>query len=150
MPDANILAFLPLQKSPKDVAEAVKTLLSLKGIPSRITRGIKLIDDKKSFSADLMIEAYMNGKWRTYNIEDASKGIPSNFILFQRGGDSLIDVEGGENSVVKFSVLKSISPSLSLAKQRAKIADQKTLFDYSIYGLLLLKQNTLKLLISII
>ena len=111
VPDANILAFLPLQKSPKDVAEAVKTLLSLKGIPSRITRGIKLIEDKKSFSADLMIEAYMNGKWRTYNIEDASKGIPSNFILFQRGGDSLIDVEGGENSVVKFSVLKSISPS---------------------------------------
>lgn len=143
-PDANVLAFLPIKKSNKDIAEATKTLLALKGIPSRISRGIKLVENKKSFSADLMIEAYTNGKWRTYNVHDASKGVPSNFILFQRGGDSLIDVEGGEDSVIKFSVIKSISSSLRLAGQRAKIANQKTWFDYSIYNLPILEQNTLK------
>lgn len=143
-PDANVLAFLPLKKSTHDTALAVKNLLALKGIPARISRGIKLVENKKSFSADLMIEAYTGGKWRTYNIQNASKGVPSNFILFQRGGDSLIDVEGGEDSVIKFSVIKSVSSSLRLAGQRAKIANQKTLFDYSIYSLPVLEQNTLK------
>lgn len=143
-PDANVLAFLPIKKSPKDTAEAVKTLLALKKIPARISRGIKLVENKKAFSADLMIEAYTGGKWRTYNIENASKGVPDNFILFQRGGESLIDVAGGEDSVIKFSVIKSISSSLSLAGQRAEIAGQKPLFDYSIYNLPILEQNTLK------
>lgn len=148
LPDANVLAFLPVKKSPQEVATAVKTLLSLKNIPSRISRGIKLVEDRKSFSADLMIEAYLGKKWRTYNIKDASQGVPSNFILFQRGGDSLIDVEGGEDSVIKFSVLKSVTPSLSLARQRAKIADQKTLFDYSIYSLPIAEQSTIKWLMT--
>lgn len=143
-PDANVLAFLPIKKSNKDIAEATKTLLALKKIPSRISRGIKLIENKKSFSADLMLEAYTDGKWKTYNITDASIGLPSNFILFQRGGDSLIDVEGGEDSVIKFSVIKSVSSSINLAGQRAKLAHQKTLFDYSIYNLPIGEQNTLK------
>lgn len=143
-PNANVLAFLPVKKSHKDTAAATKTLLSLKGIPSRISRGIKLAENKKAFSADLMIDAYTDGKWRTYNIEDASKGVPSNFILFQRGGDSLVDVEGGEDSVIKFSVIKSISSSYRLAEQRAKIANQENRFNYSIYSLPIQQQNTLK------
>lgn len=143
-PDANVLAFLPIKKSPKDTALAAKNLLALKNIPSRISRGIKLVENRKSFSADLMLEAYTDGKWKTYNISDASIGLPSNFILFQRGGDSLIDVEGGEDSVIKFSVIKSVSSSINLAGQRAKLAHQKTLFDYSIYNLPVGEQNTLK------
>lgn len=143
-PDANVLAFLPIKKSAKDIAQAAQNLLALKNIPTRISRGIKLVENRKSFSADLMLEAYSDGKWKTYNISDASIGLPDNFILFQRGGDSLIDVEGGEDSVVKFSVIKSVSSSINLAGQRAKLASQKTLFDYSIYNLPIMQQNTLK------
>lgn len=51
---------------------------------------------------------------------------------------------GGENSVIKFSVMKSVTSSLSLASRRAKLAGQKSLFDYSIYNLPLAEQNTLK------
>ena len=143
-PDTNVLAFLPIKKNTKDIAEAAKALLAMKNIPARITRGIKLEENRKSFSADLMLEAYTDGKWRTYNILDANVGLPSNFILFQRGGDSLMDIEGGEDSVVKFSVIKSVSSSVNMAGQRAKLAHQKTLFDYSIYNLPVLEQNTLK------
>lgn len=143
-PDANVLAFLPLQKNAKDTIEAIRSLLALKNIPSRTSRGIKLAENKKAFSADLMLEAYTDGKWRTYNPADASIGVPSDFILFQRGGSSLLDVEGGEDSVVKFSVIKSVTSSISLAGKRASIAKQKTMFDYSIYNLPVVEQNTLK------
>lgn len=65
-------------------------------------------------------------------------------MVIQRGGDSLLDIEGGNDSVVKYSVLKSISSSFNLAQHRAKLANQKTWFDYSIYSLPLAEQNTLK------
>ena len=143
-PEPTVVAFLPMKKSQKDMAQAVKTLLATEGVPSRIARGIKLVENKKSTSADLMIEAYVNGKWKLFNLKTGEKGLPKNFVIFQRGGDSLLDVEGGEDSVVKFSVLKSITSSFKLAGKRAELADQKVRFDYSIYNLPLAEQNTLK------
>lgn len=143
-PDTTVLAFFPMKKSQKDVAEATANLLALKNIPTRIVRGIKLEENKKSFTPDLMIEAYIEGRWTLYNLKTGKKGIPGNFVIIQRGGDSLLDIEGGENSVIKYSVLKSLSSSFNLAEHRAKLANQKKLFDYSIYSLPLAEQNTLK------
>ena len=143
-PDANVLAFRPLKKNTKDTIEAIRNLLALKNIPTRTARGIKLAEEKKSFNADLMLEAYISGKWKTYNVKDGTIGVPSDFILFQRGGDSLLDVEGGEDSTIKFSVIKSVTSSINLAGKRADIAQQKTWFDYSIYNLPIAEQNVLK------
>lgn len=143
-PDPTVLAFMPMKKSQKEITEAVSSLLALKNIPTRTARGIKLEEDKKSFTPDLMLEAYMNGRWILYNIQTGKKGLPENFVIFQRGGVSLLDVEGGSDSVIKFTVLKSISSSLSLAGPRAKLAEMKNWYDNSIYSLPLMEQNTLK------
>lgn len=143
-PEATVVAFLPMKKTQRDVADAVRTILAVKGIPTRLAYGIKLEENKKSMSPDLMLEAYTAGKWKVYNLQTAQKGLPDNFVIFQRGGDSLLDVEGGEDSTVKFSVLKSITSTYDLAGKRAEIADQKGLFDYSIYSLPLSEQNTIK------
>ena len=143
-PDATVLAFLPMKKSQKDIAEAITNLLALKNVPTRMVRGIKLEENKKSFTPDLMIEAYTEGRWTLYDLKTGKKGLPENFVIIQRGGDSLLDIEGGDDSSIKYSVLKSISSSFNLAQHRAKLANQKTWFDYSIYSLPLAEQNTLK------
>lgn len=143
-PDSTVVSFLPIKKTPKDVAEAIKTLLAIKGIPTRLAYGIKLVESKKSLNPDLMLEAYSAGKWKIYNLKTGQKGLPNDFVIFQRGGDSLLDVEGGEDSSVKFSVLKSVTSSYKLAGQRAKLSGQTSLFDYSIYSLPLAEQNALK------
>lgn len=141
---AEAQAYLPVKKSPQNMAQAIRDLLALKKIPTRIARGFKLEENKKALRPDLMLEAYLDGQWKLYNIKTGDKGLPEDFVIFQRGGESLIDVEGGENSVIKFSVLKSITSSISLAGRRAKLAGNKSLFDYSIYSLPLVEQNTLK------
>lgn len=143
-PDATVVSFLPLNKTKRDVAEAIRSVMSIQGIPTRLAYGIKLQENKKALSPDLMLEAYENGKWKVYNLQTGKQGLPSDFVIFQRGGTSLLDVEGGEDSSVKFSVLKSVSPTYKLAGKRAELAKQKTLFDYSIYSLPLAEQNTLK------
>lgn len=139
-----VQAYLPVKSNQQIMVEIITDLLALKKIPSRTARGFRLQESKKSLSPDLMIEAYLDGSWRIYDIKTGKKGIPDNFVLFQRGGQSLIDVEGGENSVIKFSVLKSITSSMKLAGKRAKISNQEQRFEYSIYNLPLAQQNTLK------
>lgn len=142
--DPAVQAYLPVRRSPAETVEIISELLALKGIPSRPARGFRLEESKKALTPDLMLEAYLNGSWKIYNIQTGKKGLPDNFVLFQRGGKSLIDVMGGENSVIKFSVLKSVTSSMKLAKQRAKLAGDQSWFDYSIYSLPLSQQNTLK------
>ena len=118
-------------------------LLAVKGIPARMARGVRLEEGKQAAEADLMLEAYDGYKWRLYDIHTGKAGLPKNFIVFQRGGKSLLDVQGGVDSKVRFSVLKSVTSSFKLASHRASNNYIK-MFDYSIYGLPLLEQNTLK------
>lgn len=139
-----VQAYLPVKSNQQIMVEIITDLLSLKKIPSRTARGFRLQESKKSLSPDLMIEAYIDGSWKIYDIKTGKKGLPDNFVLFQRGGRSLIDVEGGENSIIRFSVLKSITSSMKLAGKRAKISNQEQRYEYSIYNLPLTQQNTLK------
>lgn len=143
-PEPIVQSYLPIKKNQRTMMEAIRALLSFKDIPTRVARGFKLEENKKSLSPDLMLEAYQDNQWKVYNIKTGKKGLPENFVVFQRGGEALIDVEGGENSVIKFSVLKSVASSISLASKRAKLAGHKSWFDYSIYNLPLSEQNTLK------
>lgn len=145
-PEPIVQTFLPERKTPKDTALVVRRLLAIEKIPARLVRGIKLAEEKKTFSADILLEVFENGKWEVYNIESGKPGIPKDFVIFQREGDSLIDVEGGIDSAVKFSVLKSIRSAFSMAKHRSKSLKSLKIFDYefSIYNLPVSQQNALK------
>lgn len=136
-------AFLPVKISERQRVQLMIDLLAVKGIPARMARGVRLEEGKQAAEADLMLEAYDGYKWRLYDIHTGKAGLPKNFIVFQRGGKSLLDVQGGVDSKVRFSVLKSVTSSFKLASHRASNNYSK-MFDYSIYSLPLLEQNTLK------
>ena len=139
-----VSAFLPVKVTKKQRAEIIIDLLALKNVPARLAAGVKLEEGKQASSADLILEAHDGQKWRLYDLTTAKAGLPKNFIIFQRGGTSLLDVSGGENSKVRFSVLKSVTSSFNLAGHRAKLSKYTKMFDLSIYNLPLLEQNALK------
>ena len=143
-PDTVVSTFLPVNRNQKEMAEAVTSMLSFKSIPNRLIRGVKLEEEKKPSSPDLMLEAYVNDSWRIYDLTTAKKGLPDSFIVFQRGGESLLDVEGGVNSSVQFSAIKSVTSSFGMASHRAKLLGGKDWFEYSIYNLPIPQQNALK------
>lgn len=136
-------AFLPVKTTRQVLAEKVIYLLSYKNIAARIIRGVKLSEKKHSSAADLMLEVREGGKWMVYNLKTGESGIPKDFVPFQRGSVSLLDVSGGSSSEVRFSVIKSTISSFNMAGRRAKY-EQTHLFDYTIYSLPMLEQNTLK------
>lgn len=136
-------AFLPVKKNQRIMADLIINMLAYKNIPAHIIRGVRLNERKKSTPADLMIEAYESGKWMVYDITTAKTGFPDNFIAFQRGNVSLLDVAGGSGSKVNFSVIKSPFSTFKMAGRRAKYENSRY-FDFSIYNLPSLEQNTLK------
>lgn len=136
-------SFLPVQYNQKTAIEFMSKILSLEEIPVRIARGIKL-EEGQTVKPDLMLEAYVNGAWWLYNPQTGKQGLPDNFLVFQRGEDSLLDVSGGTDSSIKFSIQKSITSSMKLASRRAKLSKDEGLFSYSVYNLPVAQQNTLK------
>lgn len=147
-PDETVVAFMPERKTPREVAEVVIDLLALKNIPARIVRGVKLAEGKKTFTPDVMVEAYLDKAWQIYDIETGVQGLPENFIVFERGGQSLVDVEGGENSVIRYSVMKSLSSSFKMAKHRAKNLSHEMMYNWSVFNLPIHQQNAIKWLMT--
>lgn len=137
-------AFLPVKMTEKQRVQIMIDLLAIKKVPARMARGVRLEEGKQAAEANLMLEAYDGHKWRLYDIRTGKAGLPKNFIVFQHGGKSLLDVQGGVDSKIRFSVLKSVTSSFKLAGHRAQLNNFGKMFDYSIYSLPLLEQNTLK------
>lgn len=142
--DETVDAFLPVKAGLRERASLIIDLLALKEIPARIIRGIRLEEEKTSAPADLMLEAYSSGKWRLYDLKTGIEGMPKNFIAFQRGDLSLLDVEGGEHSKVRFTVMKSVTPTLKMAEHRAQTTSTSKVYAFSIYNLPVAEQNALK------
>lgn len=144
MANPSISLVLPLDYTQKEFAEKIIQILAYKRIPARIARALKLEEGKKTEKPDLMLEAFFNKKWVLYDLNTAKIGLPENWVVFQRGGVSLLDVRGGENSSVMFSVLRSVATPLKMAEYRAKANNELMSYKYSMYSLPLFEQNTLK------
>lgn len=141
LPEVDV--FLPIKKTTETIAQKAILLLGTRAIQARIIRGIRLSEKKHLVSADIMIEVYEGSKWIVYDIHTGKAGLPKDFIVFQRGDVSLLDVSGGYKSEVRFSVIKSVVSSFKMASGRAKHLGS-SLFNYTIYSLPTLEQNTLK------
>ncbi len=142
--DETVDAFLPYKASLKERAAIIIELLALKGVSARLVRGIRMDEEKTRVPADLMLEAYSSGKWRLYDLKTGIEGMPKNFVVFQRGDSSLLDVEGGEHSKVRFTVVKSVTPTLQMAEHRAQNTSTSKMYAFSIYNLPASQQNALK------
>lgn len=144
MTNPSMSLVLPLKYTKKEFAEKIIQILAYKHIPARIARAIKLEEGKKTEKPDIMLEAYFDNGWALYDLNTGKMGLPENWVVFQRGGISFLDVRGGEDSRVMFSVLKSVASPMKMAEHRAKANNKLDQYQYSIYTLPLLEQNTLK------
>jgi hypothetical protein len=130
------------------IAETALQLLSLAGIPNRIVRGLMLEDGRRRQKLVDLIEAWDGDNWALFDPRTARAGMPENFVIWRRGDVSLLDVEGGRDSQVTFSILRSYRPARDLALATA--ADNRAaLIDFSIYSLPIEEQNAFKTILLV-
>jgi hypothetical protein len=94
-------------------------LLGLAGVPARPAYGV-MLNEKNSGQPPVPLLEYFDGSyWKVRDPADPSK-IPDGRELFvwHRGGGPLLDVNGGENSRLSFTVVKDRIPLATLTDLR--------------------------------
>ena len=147
-PDHPDSRFLQHERPNDSTAELAFKVLSQAQIPARLIRGLSLEQDRKNIQADEVLEVWDGEHWQPFLPARAEQGLPPNFLVWQREGISLLDVVGGRDSAVHFSMISNRLPSKSVALSSPERA-HVPLLDFSIFTLPVDKQNAFKSILLI-
>ena len=90
------------------------------------------------------LQIYNGSEWLTFDPKTAEQGVPDNLLLWRQGSESLLDVVGGDNSEVSFSMLRQTIPALQLAAMQS---DSNGLGFLSLYELPIEEQSMFRMLL---
>ena len=133
-PDPNIELLLADAGSSADFVQAVTTILASARIPARMTRGIILQDQQRRVAPVPWLEIHDGDRWRYFDPQTGEENLPDRYLIWWRGADPLVRVEGGSNVDVNFAVQKNYLDTMAIAEQRAQI-EQSMLVDFSLFSL---------------
>lgn len=144
-PDARILHDY---YGPNSLVRIAIDLLAMSDVAAHTLRGIYLEHNRRQLEPQELLEVYIDGAWHTYDPISGQTGIPENFFIWQHGGVSLIDVSGGRESQVTFSVIANTVSARTVALQQGR-TDTIALLDFSIYSLPIEQQSVFKLILLV-
>ena len=119
--------------------EIFSQLLSMASIPSKKVGGLILEDGRRNQSLIPLVKVYINEKWRVLNLERAEIDPELPLLIWRQDAPSLLDVEGGTDSKVSFSISRITRSALADAKQ--SLTDSAA---FGLYNLPLAEQNLFK------
>ncbi len=90
-------------------------MLNHADIAARTADGLQLEDARRRQQLVPFLQIYNGDRWLTFNPRTGEQDVPENLLLWRQGSESLLDVVGGDNSEVSFSMLRQTVPALQLA-----------------------------------
>ena len=137
-------AALILNKMSK--VEAVYKILSFSQIESKIVGVIELEDGRRRQTIQHMNQVWDGSQWQLFNPETASQTISPNILVWDESNVSLLDLVGGQNSQVHFSMIaQEVSPQQATADK----VEADGLLNLSIHSLPLEEQAMFKTIMLI-
>jgi len=95
-----------------------------------------------------ILSVFVDDQWKIYNLESDRNTNLNNFLIWQIGGESLLDVEGGYDSDVRFSMISNLMSSRKVAIwHNLHGTDEDS--DFSIFGLPIEQQSIFKMILLI-
>ena len=122
--------------TPFDRSPLLVRLLNQAGVPAREVHGLLLEDGRRRQSLTSWVQVFDGERWELFNPNSGQQGRPDNLLLWEAAGQAVLEVEGGSNSRVSFSMLSHSQPATSLRNQHA----DDTLLNFSIHSLPLEEQ----------
>ena len=110
-PDQNIALLL----NSEPYVSLLQRMLSQADIPARIADGLKLEDARRLQPLRPFLQIHNGERWLTFHPETGLQGLPDDVLLWRQDAASLLDVVGGEDSQISFSMLQQTVPALELA-----------------------------------
>ncbi|HSX87116.1 MAG TPA: inactive transglutaminase family protein [Pseudomonas sp.] len=145
--DDNVKLLLAGDASTANKAKAIELLLSIAHVPMERLHTIRLAADIQQ-SPELWLRSFNGEKWLYFNPETGEQGLPADRLVWWLGDADLIDLEGGKQAKVSFSLNNSEMNAIRLAKLTDENTDAGFL-EYSLYGLPLQTQQTFMIMVMI-
>lgn len=99
--------------------DLLNRMLNHAGIPARIADGLALEDARRAQQLRPFLQIYDGSNWLTFDPRTAEQGLPENVLLWRQAATSLLDLVGGDDSEVSFSMLRQTVPALQLAQSQS-------------------------------
>lgn len=112
-------------------------LLNQAGIAAREVSGLQLLDGRRRQSLTPYIQVYEGREWILIDPATGREGKPEDLLLWKASSGPVLQVEGGTNSQVSFSMLSHTQPASAGLRS---LSSQDTLLNFSIHSLPLEEQ----------
>ena len=147
-PDPNVELLTANAESNAEFVSSITTILASARIPARMVRGVEL--DGRQRYADLLewLEVHDGDRWRYFNPFTGEESLPDRYLVWWRGNEPLINVEGGSNVQVSFAVQENHLDAISIAESQAAQRGAAVL-DLSLYSLPIQTQAVYAVLLMI-
>lgn len=95
--------------------ELLAKLLNDAGIPAREVMSLTLEDARRRQVLNPLLEVFDGGRWLLLDPAQGIINTPEDLLLWHRSGRSVLDVTGGLNSRLSFSMIRQSVPAIQLA-----------------------------------
>lgn len=137
-----------LLKSENSRTQIIINLLKLYGVHAQLVRGVPLEDQRRNIDSTPFLAVYYDNKWTAFDLQTGRLGIPKGYFIWQDSSPSMLDLSGGKNSSVKFSVISNPIPAKTVALMEGE-SIKAPLIDFSIYTLPVDAQSTFKFILMV-
>ena len=147
-PDPNVELLLSNATTRAEFVDSLTTILASARIPARVVHGIELQRRQRNAEPIAWLEVHDGERWRYFNPMTGEENLPGRFLIWWRGNEPLIRVEGGSNVQVEFAVQENHLDAVAIAEIQA--AQQgASAADFSLYGLPIQTQAVYSVLLMI-
>jgi hypothetical protein len=147
-PDPNVELLLSDVSSSSDFVDVVSLLLASARIPARMVHGFPLAGRQRSAEFVSWLEVHDGDSWLYFNPATGEENLPERFLVWWRGNEPLVNVEGGSNVAVDFAIQENHLDPVDIAETQA--AQQGTsAVDFSLYSLPIQTQAVYSVLLMI-
>jgi hypothetical protein len=123
-------------------------LLARANIAARMTNILVLKDGISHGALTPWLEIFDGAEWRAFNPQSAEPGFPKQALVWYLGDSPAIEVSGGKNAKVEYSVTERTQDRTLVAEQRARQMGSR-LMEYSLFSLPVGTQNVYRVLLMI-
>jgi hypothetical protein len=118
-------------------------LLNMAGIPAREVQALNLEDGRRRQAPVALLQVFDGASYRLFDMQTGRQGQRSNQLLWEYYSAPLLDIVGGRNSRISFSMIEQDVPVNRMLEEGIFPAAQN-LLDFSIHSLPLSEQALFK------
>ena len=147
-PDPNVELLISDAETRAEFVDSITTILASARIPARMVHGIELQGRQRNAEPITWLEVHDGVRWRYFDPTTGEENLPDRFLIWWRGNEPLINVEGGSNVQVSFAAQENQLDAVKIAETQAAQQGASAI-DFSLYSLPIQTQAVYSVLLMI-